>query len=49
MRPTRMNGQQAAVVHYRGTPFGVAVLSTTTNGIRKIVAFGFPELATQSA
>jgi RNA polymerase sigma-70 factor (ECF subfamily) len=49
MRPTRMNGQQAAVVHYRGTPFGVAVLSTTTEGIRKIVAFGFPELATQSA
>jgi RNA polymerase sigma-70 factor (ECF subfamily) len=49
MRPTRMNGQQAAVVHYRGTPFGVVVLSTTTEGIRKIVAFGFPELATQSA
>jgi RNA polymerase sigma-70 factor (ECF subfamily) len=49
MRPTRMNGQQAAVVHYRGTPFGVAVLSTTTNGIRRIVAFGFPELATQPA
>jgi RNA polymerase sigma-70 factor (ECF subfamily) len=48
MRPTRMNGQQAAVVHYRGTPFGVAVLSTTATGIRKIVAFGFPELATQS-
>ena len=49
MRPTHMNGQQAAVVHYRGTPFGVAVLSTTTKGIRKIVAFGFPELATQPA
>jgi RNA polymerase sigma-70 factor (ECF subfamily) len=49
MRPTRMNGQQAAVVHYRGTPFGVAVLSTTATGIRKIVAFGFPDLATQPA
>jgi RNA polymerase sigma-70 factor (ECF subfamily) len=49
MRPTRMNGQQAAVVYYRSIPFGVAVLSTTTSGIRKIVAFGFPELATQSA
>jgi RNA polymerase sigma-70 factor (ECF subfamily) len=45
MRPTQMNGQPAAVVHYRGIPFGAAVLTTTSTGIRRIVAFGFPDLA----
>ncbi|WP_433041610.1 RNA polymerase subunit sigma-70 [Dactylosporangium sp. CS-033363] len=44
MEPTRMNGQPAAFVWFRGAPFGVAVLSTTKTGIRRIVAFGFPEL-----
>ncbi|WP_433201433.1 RNA polymerase subunit sigma-70 [Dactylosporangium sp. CS-047395] len=44
MAPTRMNGQPAAFVWFRGAPFGVAVLTTTKTGIRRIVAFGFPEL-----
>ncbi|MEU7873722.1 RNA polymerase subunit sigma-70 [Dactylosporangium sp. NPDC049140] len=46
LTPTRRNGQPAASVSYRGVPFGVAVLTITTTGIRRIVAFGFPELAT---
>ncbi|MFI5908160.1 RNA polymerase subunit sigma-70 [Dactylosporangium sp. NPDC051541] len=44
MEPTWMNGQPAALVRYQEHPFGAAVLSTTATGIRRIVAFGFPDL-----
>ena len=46
MTPTRMNGQPAALVWYRGAPMGAAVLDVTVTGIRRIAVFGHPELVT---
>nr|BFE59886.1 hypothetical protein GCM10020063_044120 [Dactylosporangium thailandense] len=44
MAPLWMNGQPGVHVWYRGEPFGAAVLTVTTTGIRRIIVFGFPEL-----
>jgi RNA polymerase sigma-70 factor, ECF subfamily len=44
MVPTRANGQPAVVAYYRGEPFGLAVLTVTAGGLRRIVAFMDPDL-----
>jgi len=44
MRATHANGQPAALVHFRGAPFGVAVLEASRAGISRIVAFSEPAL-----
>jgi len=49
--PTRANGQPAAAAYYRGgdggyVPYGIAVLTATTEGISRITAFGDPSLVT---
>jgi RNA polymerase sigma-70 factor (ECF subfamily) len=49
MVPTTANGQPAAAVYLRGSDgthqaFGIAVLTTTTTGIARIVVFGDPDL-----
>jgi RNA polymerase sigma-70 factor (ECF subfamily) len=51
MLPTSANGQPAAASYRRGDAgrheaFGIAVLTTATDGIRRIVVFGDPELVT---
>ena len=45
MRPTRANGQPAAVVYRCGDPLGVAVLGLRNGGIARISLFGDPALA----
>ncbi|MDT7803447.1 MAG: polymerase sigma-70 factor, subfamily [Actinomycetota bacterium] len=49
MTPTRANGQPAAITHYRGEPYGIAVLTTTPQGITRITVFGFPDLVERFA
>jgi RNA polymerase sigma-70 factor (ECF subfamily) len=44
MTPTVANGQPAAVVHHRGAPFCVVVLTTTPAGIARITLFGDPRV-----
>jgi RNA polymerase sigma-70 factor (ECF subfamily) len=44
MVATIANGQPAAIAHYRGEPFGIAVLTITRTGIARIVVFGDPGL-----
>jgi RNA polymerase sigma-70 factor (ECF subfamily) len=51
MEPTTANGQPAAAAYLRAgdgklEAFGIAVLTTTTTGIARIVVFGDPELVT---
>lgn len=46
MTPTLANGQPAAVARYRGTAFGLGVLTVTPTGITAITVFaGGPEMA----
>lgn len=45
MRPTRANGQPAAVVYRSGDLFGVAVLGLRDGGIARISLFGDPAAA----
>jgi RNA polymerase sigma-70 factor (ECF subfamily) len=45
MRPTRANGQPAAVVSRYGDPLGVAVLGLRNGGIARISLFGDPAVA----
>ncbi|WP_250029372.1 RNA polymerase subunit sigma-70 [Paractinoplanes maris] len=42
MEPTVMNGQPAALVHYRGEPMGTAVLDCRVDGIAGVTVFGRP-------
>jgi RNA polymerase sigma-70 factor (ECF subfamily) len=49
MTPTSANGQPAAVTHYRGEPYGIAVLTTAKGGITHITVFGFPDLVERFA
>jgi RNA polymerase sigma-70 factor (ECF subfamily) len=44
MAPTSANGQPAAVTHFKGAPFGVAVLTLSPAGITRIVVWGDPAL-----
>jgi RNA polymerase sigma-70 factor (ECF subfamily) len=51
MLPTSANGQPAAAAYLRGDDgthraFGIAVLTTTSTGIARIVVFGEPDLVT---
>jgi RNA polymerase sigma-70 factor, ECF subfamily len=51
MEPTTANGQPAVAAYLRADDgrheaFGIAVLTTTTTGIARIVVFGDPELVT---
>jgi len=46
MIPTLANGQPAAIAHYRGSAFGLGVLTVTRAGISRITVFGGrPDLA----
>ena len=45
MRPTRANGQPAAVVHRHGDLLGVAILGLRNGGIARISLFGDPTVA----
>ncbi len=45
MRPTRANGQPAAIVYRYDDPFGVAVLGLRDGGIARISLFGDPAVA----
>jgi RNA polymerase sigma-70 factor, ECF subfamily len=46
MVPTVANGQPAAVASYKGSAFGLGVLTVTPTGIARITVFGGgPELA----
>jgi RNA polymerase sigma-70 factor (ECF subfamily) len=47
MRPTSANGQPAAVAHFRGEPYGVAVLTPAADGITRVTVFGDPGLVTR--
>jgi RNA polymerase sigma-70 factor, ECF subfamily len=40
MTPTLANGQPAAVASYRGSAFGLGVLTVTPAGIARITVFG---------
>jgi RNA polymerase sigma-70 factor, ECF subfamily len=42
MRPTRANGQRAAIAHRHGEPFGVAVLGLRADGLARISLFTEP-------
>ncbi len=44
MLPTTANGQPAAGAYLHGEPYGIAVLTTTTGGVSRIVVFGDPGL-----
>jgi RNA polymerase sigma-70 factor, ECF subfamily len=44
MTPTRANGQPGVVVHWRGQPYGVVVLTITATGISRIVLYSDPGL-----
>jgi RNA polymerase sigma-70 factor, ECF subfamily len=51
MLPARANGEPAVAAYYRGgdgayLPYGIAVLTATTEGISRITAFGDPGLVT---
>jgi RNA polymerase sigma-70 factor, ECF subfamily len=46
MTPTLANGQTAAIASYRGSAFGLGVLTVTADGIARITVFGGgPDLA----
>lgn len=46
MTPTLANGQPAAIASYRGSAFGLGVLTVTPTGITAITVFaGGPEMA----
>jgi len=44
MVPADANGQPAALAWWHGEPFGVAVLTTTTDGIAAVTVFADPDL-----
>ncbi len=51
MRPASANGQPAVAAYYRGSdgsylPYGIVVLTATTEGISRITSFGDPGLVT---
>ena len=51
MLPTSANGQPAVAAYHRGDdgtylPYGIVVLTATTDGISRITAFGDPQLVT---
>lgn len=47
MVPTGANGQPAALAWWHGEPFGVAVLTTATDGITAVTVFDDPGLVAQ--
>ncbi len=44
MRPLVVNGQPAVAAWYRGEPFGLSVLTVTTEGVAAVTLFGDPRL-----
>ncbi|WP_350274500.1 RNA polymerase subunit sigma-70 [Kribbella sp. HUAS MG21] len=46
MVPIVANGQPAAAVHFKGEPYGIAVLTPTTSGLTHIHVFSTPDLVT---
>jgi RNA polymerase sigma-70 factor, ECF subfamily len=50
MVPTAANGQPAAIASYRGSAFGLGVLTATPEGIARITVLGGgPDLAAKFA